>query len=112
MMRACAKCGRVIPAGRRYCDDHTRRENARRTEKVKRHGYKSAHWQQIRKQRLELAGYRCELRLPGCTGIASHVHLDERYEGQHRVAALEDTKAACPSCSGAVDAPRSHTSHG
>jgi hypothetical protein len=48
---------------------------ARRTEEAKRHGYKSARWQKVRRQRLELAGHVCELKLGGCTIRATHVHL-------------------------------------
>jgi hypothetical protein len=80
-LRTCAKCGR--PGQGRYCPEHQRQENARRTNKVTRHGYKSAHWQAVRKQRLELAGYVCELKLAGCTNRVTHVHLPARYEGQH-----------------------------
>jgi hypothetical protein len=80
-LRTCAKCGR--PSQGRYCPEHQRQEDARRTNKVTRYGYKSAHWQAVRKQRLELAGHICELRLAGCTIRATHVHLPAGYEGQH-----------------------------
>ncbi|HEV8105558.1 MAG TPA: hypothetical protein VGP69_17640 [Gaiellaceae bacterium] len=39
---------------------------------------------------------------------ATHVHLDPRLEGNHDAATLEDCRACCASCSGAVDAPRAH----
>jgi hypothetical protein len=68
---------------------------------VKRHGYKSAHWQKVRRQRLELAGY--ELKLAGCTIQATHVHLRAAYEGQHRAADVTDRRACCASGSGAID---------
>ncbi len=107
MMRACAKCARAIPATERYCAEHKRAENARRNAKNKAFGRNSAHWQKVRKQRLELAGFRCELQLAGCTGVATHVHLDPSFRGQHRAASVEFCRACCASCSGAVDAPRS-----
>jgi hypothetical protein len=71
-LRTCAKCGR--PDQGRYCPEHQRQENARRTNKVTRYGYKSAHWKRVRKQRLELAGYVCELKLAGCTIRATHIY--------------------------------------
>jgi hypothetical protein len=107
-LSTCAKCGR--PCQGRYCPEHQRQENARRTNKVTRYGYKSAHWQAVRKQRLELAGYVCELKLAGCTTRATHVHLPARYAGQHRAADVNDWRACCASCSGAVDGARSHSS--
>jgi hypothetical protein len=107
-LRTCAKCGR--PGQGRYCPEHQRQENARRTNKVTRYGYKSAHWQAVRKQRLELAGHVCELKLAGCTIRATHVHLPARYEGQHRAADVNDCRACCATCSGAIDGARSHSS--
>ncbi len=109
MMRTCPSpgCGRIIPMTERHCPRHKAEENARRNAKNKRFGRNSAHWRKVRKQRLELAGCRCELRLPGCTGLATHVHLDPAYRGEHRIAQVEHTRACCASCSGAIDAPRS-----
>jgi len=70
------------------------------------YGYNRTHWQQVRKQRLALAGHVCELRI-NCMGApATHVHLDPAYRGQHRAARVEHCRVCCASCSGAVDAPR------
>ena len=70
-------------------------------------GYHRAHWQAIRKARLRLAGYRCELGLPGCTAFATHVHLDPELRANHDAATIETTRACCASSSARrVDAPR------
>jgi hypothetical protein len=110
-MRLCAHggCGRIIPIGERRCPEHRQTEVARRDAKAKAYGYHSPHWQRTRRERLDLARYVCELRLPGCTERATHVHLDPAYRGQHYAAQLEHTRACCASCSGAIDAPRSHS---
>lgn len=91
-----------------YCDTHAAPDRARRNQRVRDHGYSSRNWQTIRAQRLAIAGYRCELQLDGCTQLATHVHLDPALNGNHTIARLEHTKACCPQCSGAIDAPRSH----
>jgi hypothetical protein len=104
-VRACVKCGRRS-VGRR-CPRHQLAETARRSARIARNGYGRAHWQQLRKLRFGLAGGLCELRLPGCTRVATHVHLDERLGGNHDAATLADCRACCANCSGAIDAPRS-----
>jgi hypothetical protein len=66
------------------------------------YGYHRAHWKAIRRARLELAGYRCELRIK-CDGAqATHVHLAHELAGNHD-AALDDARACCAQCSGAID---------
>jgi hypothetical protein len=101
--RYCPKHGIVDATGCSVCrtDDITRR-NRRNT----RYGYGRSHWKQVRVERLARAGHVCELRLPGCTRHASHVHLDPRLQGDHDRATFADVRACCSSCSGAVDAPR------
>ena len=108
IMKLCSYggCGRRVTREEGRCPEHARAERQRRDEKTRRYGYRSPHWQRVRRERLELAGYRCELRL-NCEGAeATHVHLDPAYRGEHRTALLEDTRACCASCSGAIDAPR------
>jgi hypothetical protein len=108
ILGTCAKCGRPIPAGQRYCAEHKRELTQRHTAKTREYGYRRKNWRQVREQRLNLAGHICELKLPGCTTRATHVHLDPGMRGQHDAATLNDCRACCASCSGAVDAPRSH----
>jgi hypothetical protein len=98
-------CPRLTDHGAR-CLEHSAPDRARRNARVAEYGYNREHWQTVRRQRLALAGYRCELQLDGCTEVASHVHLDPRLQGNHDAAQLHDTRACCASCSGAIDAPR------
>ena len=113
MEKSCCKCGRIIPMTERYCDEHKREDWQRRNRRNAVYGYASENWQRVRRERLERAGYRCELRLPGCTETAAtHVHLDPRLKGDHRTAEVADCRACCASCSGSVDAARAHDSRG
>jgi hypothetical protein len=80
----------------------------RKTDKIKQFGYKHAHWQEIRRERLIMCAGFCELQLPGCTVIATHVHLDEKLQGNHDLATIEDTRACCLNCSSSIDGGRSH----
>jgi hypothetical protein len=102
-LKACV-CGAISPQWR--CPACTEKDSAHRSRKVTAYGYGRANWQRIRKQRLTLAQGLCDLRLPGCTVYATHVHLAPELNGNHDAATLADTQACCPSCSGAVDAPR------
>ena len=108
LLRVCAAagCRRTVPKRSTFCAEHAAADERRRATKRKRFGYGRSHWQQLRLQRLALAGGVCELRLPGCTRRATHVHLDPALRGNHDAATLDDCRAACPQCSGAVDAPR------
>lgn len=99
-------CERLVPSGVRFCRDHAAADGARRNAKVTRFGYSRPHWRGLRARRLIFAGGMCELRLPGCTGHATHVHLRAELAGNHDAATLEDCRACCASCSGAIDAPR------
>jgi hypothetical protein len=113
-LKTCATCGRPCHGSRcpTHAQAHATTEAARRHRKTKNYGYRRAHWQRIRKLRLIFAGGLCELRLPGCTVYATHVHLDPAFGGNHDAATLADTRACCSSCSGAVDAPRAHMAGG
>ena len=51
MMRACAKCGQIVPATERYCAEHKREDSRRRNAKATKFGYQSAHWKRVRAQR-------------------------------------------------------------
>ena len=68
-LRPCLACGR--PSARSRCAKHEHdHDQARRNDKAKAHGLKRRAWQRLRRERLELDGYRCQLRLDGCTLIA------------------------------------------
>jgi 5-methylcytosine-specific restriction endonuclease McrA len=92
-LRACTTCGR--PTIGRRCAEHALDR-----------GYNTQHWQQTRRARLTIDGYRCQLRHPGCSGYATTVHLDPECKGDHSLATIDNTLSACASCHGTEDAPR------
>lgn len=94
------------------CRACTREDNLRRARRNRAYGYSSWHWQQLRRRRLELDGYSCQLKLGRCTNIATHVHLKPELEGNHLAATIDDCVSCCANCSGSVDAPRAHTDPG
>ena len=71
-------------------------------------GYATAHWQRIRRQRLNLDGHRCTLNHPGCTTVATTVHLAPELNGNHLLATIDNTRSACLRCHGTEDAPRAN----
>lgn len=104
-MNACLDCGRSCIGSR--CPTHQAAADARRNAKAAAHGLHRGHWQNLRRQRLELAGGRCELALDEfCTVAATTVHLNPALEGNHDAAAIDDVRAACAHCHGVADAPR------
>ena len=94
----CAKCAVPLELA----------DSRRPNEKTVAHGVKRAHWQRVRVQRLALVGGYCELNLPGCTKIATSVHLDAGFDGDHDSATIDDARASCAHCHGTLDGPRSH----
>src|SRR4051794_40371197 len=92
-------CGRLTAGGR--CAAHVRADNRRRHLKQVANGVKTPAWQELREERLELDGRRCQLRVDdGCTGVATTVHLAPELGGDHRRARLEDLTSACAHCHG------------
>jgi len=63
-------------------------------------------WRKIRAYVLARDGYRCQLRLPGCTITASEAHHTVARE----VAGDDPDKlvAACPGCNKRAGDPRAH----
>ncbi len=96
-LQPCLDCGTPTVGTRCPAHDH---DGDRRAARVSVYGYGRAHWQRLRKQRLAVDGYQCQLGLSGCTGQATHVHLNPALERRHDDATLADC------VSGAVDAPR------
>ena len=103
---ACPGCGGVPVRGQKRCARCGRAEAARKTEKSRTLGLRSAHWRRVREARLRLDGYVCQLKQGGCTVRATTVHLDPALRGDHRKATLNTTLSACLHCHGVVDAPR------
>lgn len=63
----------------------------------------TAEWRRVRAQVLARDGYRCRLRLTGCTGRATHVH----HTGDRRITGDDPTHliAACAHCNTAYGDP-------
>jgi 5-methylcytosine-specific restriction endonuclease McrA len=60
--------------------------------------YSSSGWKQLRLLVLERDGWRCQLMLPGCKGIANHVdHKIEPSKGG-RFYDVTNCRAACSAC--------------
>jgi 5-methylcytosine-specific restriction endonuclease McrA len=86
--------------------------NARKNQKGKKAGLKSAHWRQVRGARLQLDNYRCTFQLDRCTGAAEAVHLAPELGGNHLLATIDTTRSCCRVCHGIVDGARSHSRTG
>lgn len=97
LSRACSVCGRRC-GGSGRCARHPAAG-----------GYSTGHWRKLRVQALVRDGYRCQLQLDGCTGVATTVHIDPALRGQHEDATLDDCTSACLYCHGVTDAARSVT---
>ena len=97
-------CQVLVPAGSGGCPEHKGTEI--RQARDQHSGRKTAEWRRLRKARLELDNYQCQLRLAGCTEVATSVHLDPERRGEHRGARLRDVLSACAHCHGVVDGQR------
>jgi 5-methylcytosine-specific restriction endonuclease McrA len=94
MKRPCLVCG--TPSDGPRCPEHTQ------------HNYnpRSAHWRTIRAERLAIDNGECQLQHPGCTRVATSVHLDPAAGGNHSLATIHNTVSACAHCHGVEDGPR------
>lgn len=103
-------CRTRVALSRRRCVEHQaaldQRDNQRRHGKRRSHGRGVALWSNLRAARLELDLGLCQFKRQGCTVIATTVHLDERMQGRHDLATIDDCTSACSRCHGRVDAPR------
>lgn len=119
----CPRCKRMIPVGVQYCDscrpvaeaqaaeaiqhrqDYKRKQAARRYN-VRRDPkyltfYRSKDWKKLSRAKLQAAHYRCEAKLPGCTGIACEVHHKQpiqTQEGWDRRFEWHNLEATCSAC--------------
>lgn len=108
MRRACRVCGGMtLGMEYRYCARHGATENGRRGQLAVDHGLRSARWRTLRSVVLIRDSFCCQLRHPGCTEVATTVHLDPSLGGDHRGAQPIDCISACSHCHGVEDAPRS-----
>lgn len=91
-MKPCPKCKGLIPVGMAYCSNcaplvqqeleiiraenakaKAKQYNAQRGQKYLKF-YRSKDWRLTSKAKLTSVEYKCEARLPGCTGLATETH--------------------------------------
>lgn len=96
----------IVPDGERCpaCAADGASRPARRQRRNVVLGRNTRHWRRVSAARRRLAEGLCEIGGPRCTGEAETVDLVGG--GDHSRARLEDTRAACRSCHGAVDGGR------
>ena len=123
VLKPCARCGKLIPHGVAYCPDcrpqaeadkeaarerkaellkkkYNARYNSRRDPKYQEF-YRSKAWKMTSKGKLQAASYRCEARLPGCTGLAVEVHHIKPVrtpEGWEARLDWDNLEALCTAC--------------
>lgn len=122
-LHPCPRCKRLIPVGVQYCDacrpvaeaqaaeaverrqaykraKYNREYNRRRDPKYLTF-YRSKDWKTTSRVKLTEVGYRCEARLPGCTGLAVEVHHKlaiQTPEGWDLRLDWDNLEAVCTSC--------------
>ena len=96
LLKACPRCKRMIPHGLPYCAQCAPIAEAQRAEaqerkteyKRKKYNqdynkrrdpkyltfYRSKEWKITSRSKLQRCEYRCQAKLPGCTGLAVEVH--------------------------------------
>lgn len=101
----CAKCAPVVEAQRAEYREHNQsRRNAqynRRRDSKYLTFYRSKEWRQTSRAVLSAAGYKCQARLPGCSGLAVEVHHIkpiQTAEGWAERLEWENLEAVCTSC--------------
>ena len=124
----CPRCRALIPAGAGYCEtckplaeaealaamerryEHKRkkynREYNQRRDPKRLAFYRSKEWRATSKAKLSDAGYRCEARLEGCTGLAVEVHHVQPLrtpEGWARRLEWDGLQAVCINCHNILD---------
>lgn len=92
--RTCLDCGQIIPASHRRCAEHERAYNRLRGSSHQR-GY-TRRWRRISERQRRRVPW-CELRLPGCTGLAQAAdHIVPLEDGGKSTA--DNARSACTSC--------------
>lgn len=122
-MHPCPRCGQLIPVGVTYCEgcrpaaeaqaaeamEHRRAYkrqkynsiyNRRRDPKYLAF-YRSKEWRLLSRTYLQRAGYKCQAKLEGCTGLAVEVHHKDPIQTAKGWGARldwENLEAVCTSC--------------
>lgn len=119
----CPRCKKLIPVGVAYCDDCRPRAEQQAAEAIERRAafkrkkynqqynskrdpkyltfYRSKDWKITSRAKLQSCGYKCELKLEGCTKIATEVDHTipiQTPEGWGRRLDWSNLKGTCTSC--------------
>lgn len=123
LMKACPRCKKLIPHGLPYCatcaplaeaerqakqerkaeylnKKYNKKYNARRDPKYMTF-YRSKDWRMTSRSKLQAAGYKCEAKLQGCTGLAVEVHHIkpiQTEEGWGLRLEWDNLEAVCTAC--------------
>jgi 5-methylcytosine-specific restriction protein A len=93
-------CGEVVPNGTKHCDVHKDVHKRQPWKSARTASSAATHargWSKLRASILERDGYRCQMRGPRCTGIATTVdHIREVADGGSDDPS--NLQAACEPC--------------
>lgn len=122
LMKRCPRCKRLMPYGPTYCKDcapiaqaeleaireRNQKKKAAKYNRTRDPKFRAFYqskgkngWQTLSKAKLSAAGYKCEARLPGCTGLATEVHHIQPIqtpEGWERRLDWDNLEAVCTVC--------------
>lgn len=104
ILKKCARCGKLMPYGRRWCDkcaevgkrEELRRADKRRADEVTAF-YRSKEWLTLSKAYLQAKGYRCE-RCGEIAECVHHKHYIRQPGGWERRLEWGNLEALCGSC--------------
>lgn len=122
-MHPCPRCGQLIPVGVTYCEGCRPVAEAQAAEAMERRRaykrqkyssiynrrrdpkylafYRSKEWRLLSRTYLQRAGYKCQAKLEGCTGLAVEVHHKDPIQTAKGWGARldwENLEAVCTSC--------------
>lgn len=122
-MHPCPRCGQLIPVGVTYCEGCRPAAEAQAAEAMERRRaykrqkynsiynrrrdpkylafYRSKEWRLLSRTYLQRAGYKCQAKLEGCTGLAVEVHHKDPIQTAKGWGARldwENLEAVCTSC--------------
>lgn len=131
VLKACPRCGKLIPHGQSYCETcapvaaaerqanhdrraeylarkYNRRYNAKRAKDDPKYRQfrNSKAWRDMSRSKLQACGYKCEAKLPGCHRIACEVHHVEPIktpEGWDKRFDWDNLMGVCTACHNVLD---------
>lgn len=115
LLKACKRCGNLIPYGHTYCDtckpiaeaelleakgDSNKRYNKTRDPKYTRF-YNSSDWRTLSRKRLQDDGYKC-VKCGKFASEVDHIIPIQTPEGWEKRLDYDNTRSLCVSCHNAV----------